>query len=227
MAAKRLTLAVEFGRRELIGLAALALVVFRPGALSTEQLTLTTYYPSPYGVYDQLRATNNALLAYTAGAVGVGTTAPTAKFHVVGNSLITGAARFGSDAQFDAKIGINAVATDIYATGMSVSGKNVHVQGNENGTWLRVGDAWGLNGIYSESGDAVVGAATGRVRIGSDDTQYLANSCRNVFYAFGSTTYCPNGGTGWSAVGASGTSGVIDFTIPVTGFMYCCKMQQY
>jgi hypothetical protein len=42
-----------------------------------EDVTLTTYYPSPRGVYEELRATNNTYLATQAGNVGIGTTNPT------------------------------------------------------------------------------------------------------------------------------------------------------
>ena len=209
------------GRRLLLGLAVLAVVALKPGALSTEQLTMTTYYPSPYGVYDQMRATNNAYLAYTGGSVGIGTTAPPGgvKFNVAGG---------GNTSQFDGRVGVGGAYVDTYGTGISVANRNVHVQGNEVGSWLRVGDAWAINGIYSESGDIVVGAQSGRVRIGPNDSQYLANACRWVGYSFGTTDYCPNGGTGWSALAYTNTSGQIaGGAIPVTGFMYCCKIQQY
>lgn len=221
MEEKKLSLTIKLGRRELVALAALALVAFYPGALSTEQITMTTYYPSPYGVYDQMRSQNNTFLSYASGAVGIGTTspAPNTKLHVAGN---------GNRTQIDGQLGVGGAYTDVYGTGISVANRNVHVQGNENGGWLRVGDAWGLTGIYSESGDLVMGSGTGRVRIGPDDSQYLANSCRFVAYAFGNTQYCPNGGQGWSAIGYSSVSGQITGgAIPVTGFMYCCKMQQY
>ena len=42
--------------------------------LAQESITLTTYYPAPYGVYQQLRSTEDTFLSYTSGVVGVGTT---------------------------------------------------------------------------------------------------------------------------------------------------------
>ncbi len=42
-----------------------------------ESITITTYYPSPYGVYKELTTTSNAYLATTGGYVGIGTTVPT------------------------------------------------------------------------------------------------------------------------------------------------------
>lgn len=232
MKKSRRTKRTALGRRELAGLALLAAVVFGPAALSTESLTLTTYYPSPYGVYNEMRTTGNALLAYSGGAVGVGTTSPSAKLDVNGSTNISGTTVIGgnttvnADAQIQ-RVGVNGAINDIYATGISVTGKNIHVQGNENSQWLRVGDAWSMNGIYSEAGDVVVGAATGKIHIGADDSQYLANSCRAIAYSFGTSTYCPNGGQGWSAIGSSGSAGIIDYTMPTSGYMYCCKLEQY
>lgn len=41
-----------------------------------DTLTITTYYPSPYGSYNQLTTTGNTYLATTSGNVGIGTTNP-------------------------------------------------------------------------------------------------------------------------------------------------------
>jgi len=38
-----------------------------------EDITLTTYYPAPRGVYEEIRTTNNTYLASLAGSVGIGT----------------------------------------------------------------------------------------------------------------------------------------------------------
>lgn len=57
--------------------------------------------------------------------------------------------------------------TTLYGT----AGRN-YFKDNERsaGAGLRVGAAWGLYGIYSESGDVVVGSATGVVRLNSEGT---------------------------------------------------------
>ncbi len=47
---------------------------------SEEELMITTYYPSPYGVYKEFTTTDNTYLATDAGQVGVGTTSPTLGF---------------------------------------------------------------------------------------------------------------------------------------------------
>lgn len=213
---------VGSGRRLLLGLAVLAMVALKPGALSTEQLTMTTYYPSPYGVYDQMRATNNTYLAYTGGSVGIGTSSPPGgvKFNVAGN---------GNTSQFDGRVGVGGAFVDVGGTGMSVVNKNLHVQGNNGGSWIRIGEHPTIGkGLVADAGDLTIGAQTGRVRIGPNDSHYLANSCRWVGYSFGTTDYCPNGGTGWSALAFTSVSGrIAGGAIPPAGFMYCCKMQQY
>ena len=83
-AGRELTIHIKVGRRELVALLALALVLLQPGSLSTEQLVMTTYYPSPYGVYKSLRATDDARFAYSGGSVGIGTLTPAGKLHVAG-----------------------------------------------------------------------------------------------------------------------------------------------
>jgi hypothetical protein len=47
-----------------------------------EEVTLTTYYPSPRGVYKELRTTGNTSLAVDGGNVGIGTTTPDRAFHI-------------------------------------------------------------------------------------------------------------------------------------------------
>ncbi len=41
-----------------------------------EDITITTYYPAPYGVYQQLTTTDNTYLATLGGTVAIGTTNP-------------------------------------------------------------------------------------------------------------------------------------------------------
>jgi hypothetical protein len=49
-----------------------------------EEITLTTYYPSPRGVYKELHITHNAFLATQEGNVGIGTMMPGEKLEVNG-----------------------------------------------------------------------------------------------------------------------------------------------
>ncbi|MFH0912690.1 MAG: hypothetical protein V1884_00175 [Candidatus Omnitrophota bacterium] len=50
-----------------------------------ESYTITTYYPSPYGVYNELTTYSNTNLAIQSGKVGIGTTSPSVKLHVYGD----------------------------------------------------------------------------------------------------------------------------------------------
>lgn len=59
-------------------------------ALAQETITITTYYPAPYGSYAELTTTNNTYLATEGGKVGIGTTTPGAKLEVSGQVKITG-----------------------------------------------------------------------------------------------------------------------------------------
>jgi hypothetical protein len=64
---------------------AVALLLFAAaGKLSSESVTLTTYYPAPSGVYTQMVTTGNTYLARDGGTVAIGTTAPGAKLSVTG-----------------------------------------------------------------------------------------------------------------------------------------------
>jgi len=68
-----------------------ALVCGVSSELASENVTLTTYYPAPSGVYTQMITTQNTYLARDGGAVGIGTTAPIAgsKLDVVGYNRLT------------------------------------------------------------------------------------------------------------------------------------------
>src|SRR5579883_1890339 len=54
--------------------------------LSSENVTLSTYYPAPSGVYTQMLTTQNTWLARDSGNVGVGTANPSSKLNVIGTA---------------------------------------------------------------------------------------------------------------------------------------------
>ena len=71
------------GRWLLMGL----LLFATAGYALAETLTLTTYYPSPRGVYNELRTMGQTILAQTSGNVGIGTATPSQKLDVAGNVI--------------------------------------------------------------------------------------------------------------------------------------------
>ncbi|MBU2529767.1 MAG: hypothetical protein KKD35_01905, partial [Elusimicrobia bacterium] len=82
---KILIIQFQLTRFKVLALLTALFVCFHPKLLGSEQLTLTTYYPSPYGGYAKLLTTDQTVLARDAGAVGVGYAATgTSKFAVNG-----------------------------------------------------------------------------------------------------------------------------------------------
>lgn len=79
------------GRRELRGILALSLLCLLVEQPESESLTITTYYPAAYGVYEKLTTSQQTILAREAGYnVGIGVTNPTTKLQVWGNAEISG-----------------------------------------------------------------------------------------------------------------------------------------
>lgn len=77
METTEISLKLNFNRRQISVLLAFFLLAWHPGFIGSETLTLTTYYPAPYGGYVSLLTTNQTILARDGGRVGIGTT-PTA-----------------------------------------------------------------------------------------------------------------------------------------------------
>jgi hypothetical protein len=67
-----------------IGLAVVVLVGLVAAGTFAEDIALTTYYPSPRGVYNELRTMGETLLAQQTGNVGIGTSTPAEKLEVNG-----------------------------------------------------------------------------------------------------------------------------------------------
>lgn len=84
---EKLNISIRPGRKNLLPLLVLFFLCWHPGYIGSESLTLTTYYPAPYGGYVTLLTTGQTLLARDAGNVGIGTgaTTPAQKLHVMGN----------------------------------------------------------------------------------------------------------------------------------------------
>lgn len=81
-----LRISLELTRRQALFILTALLICWKPGPLGSETLTITTYYPAPYGAYSSLLTTDQTLLARDAGNVGVGTPFPTAKLQIMGEN---------------------------------------------------------------------------------------------------------------------------------------------
>ncbi len=70
--------------RSIMILAGLVLLFGQEPLLFAGKVDLTTYYPAPYGEYQELKTTGDAYFATTSGNVGIGTTTPINTLEVVG-----------------------------------------------------------------------------------------------------------------------------------------------
>lgn len=84
----RLRLDVSVPRTWLAGTLAAALLLTAASELGSENVTMSTYYPAPSGVYTQMLTTQNTFLARDGGRVGIGTGSPTQKLDVAGKLRI-------------------------------------------------------------------------------------------------------------------------------------------
>jgi hypothetical protein len=86
-----------------------------------ENITITTYYPSPYGSYNELTTTGNTYLATSSGYVGIGTTNPQKLLYIYGNLAVNALDRdsIGGYAAFD----FRTAGTPLWGTGLT-SGSN-------------------------------------------------------------------------------------------------------
>lgn len=69
------------------GLSGLLVLACAP-EIGSENVTLSTYYPAPSGVYAQMLTTGNAYLARDGGSVGIGTTGAANKLDVKGGVAV-------------------------------------------------------------------------------------------------------------------------------------------
>ncbi|MFA6318340.1 MAG: hypothetical protein WC943_13100 [Elusimicrobiota bacterium] len=81
-----LVVRVHIGKPLARWLLVLAMVACSAVELESETLTMTSYYPSPAGVYNKLVTTGNTVLARDRGRVGIGTSAPQGLLDIAGTT---------------------------------------------------------------------------------------------------------------------------------------------
>lgn len=188
---------------------ALAVLLLSAGArpLGSEEVTLTTYYPSPSGLYTRMIATGQTVLARDRGAVGVGTVRPAYKLDVVSAQSIS--ARFQGGASNRAQIAVDSDANRQSAILFSDRGSPSWQLGRQaDGTLFLYGFAVGRDVLESTpSGDVALQPAVGRVGIQNGSpgsaldvggngivvSRQPAAQCRSVDYAAGVTSACAVG----------------------------------
>ncbi|MCK4935235.1 MAG: hypothetical protein KAR84_00155 [Elusimicrobiales bacterium] len=142
----------QLTRFKVLALLTALFICFHPKLLGSEQLTLTTYYPSPYGGYAKLLTTDQTVLARDGGAVGVGgyntVTGASTKLAVKGNVGIgTSAPKNKLD------IGGGAVIGAAYSAIDTAPSNGLLIQGN-----VGIGTTAPKNKL-DIGGGAVIGAA--------------------------------------------------------------------
>lgn len=235
---RTVTFRLVLGRRELFGALVVALVLGYPAVLATEQLTMTTYYPSPYGVYQRLRSTQesnlasntgNVYLAAGGGNVGVGTVSPGTRLDVVGTAAVDylrvdpqGGVE-GGEIQLVGSGGGGTLQIDNYAGHARIhtlaAGKQLQV----------LGGSIYADGSASNYFNGYVGIRTGGPSFPLDvagDTRVqgnlyigapIQNACRPVWYSSGGSTSCPSS---WAVTGHLTING----SNAQSGYMVCCKL---
>lgn len=204
-------------KKSAIPLLALFFLCWHPAFIGSESLTLTTYYPAPYGGYVSLLTTGNTLLARDGGVntrVGVGIAAPASKLDVSG----------GGNATVDFRVNGRMQTGDANGNGgIWLNSANDAFVGNVGGNvgfWTS-GVGWNAFQIVKNTGRVGIGTnspdrllqVAGDIHINGDlyvDGRIM-NVCTRVGYGVGGVTPCP---AGRNVVGFMG-----DGVARVTGFL--------
>lgn len=158
---------------------ALALLVafclaYRPAEINTESLTMSTYYPAPFGVYQEMRVTQDTFMAYQGGNVGINVPPPPP----------------GGPSPLVANLHVRGMAgVEDPQTGAMMAMRFRDARNGQNFLEFgrRVGGAW----QFEPPLDMIVGPAPAPggnyMRL---NHMYL--DCEAVFYTENNRTFCPN-----------------------------------
>lgn len=214
METTEISLKLNFSRRQITVLLAFFLLAWHPGFIGSETLTLTTYYPAPYGGYVSLLTTNQTLLARDGGNVGIGTAGPGSKLHVAGITQITDDTASADTAAYGT-FGVTRPASGQTLTyiAMTRQGNVVKAMGiDASNNWIfglpqagtqRItspqmtitqGGNVGINNSWPSERLSVTGniSVTGDI-IMTPGTGFIRNVCSRVQYSIGPQAFCPAG----------------------------------
>lgn len=242
---RTLTIRLVLGRREFVIALVAALVLAHPAGLATETLTMTTYYPSPYGVYQRLRSTQEANLASASGNVtlaagsgnvfmatgggnvGVGTSSPGSRLDVVGTAAVDylrvdpqGGVE-GGEIQLVGSGGGGTFQIDNYAGHARIHtlspGKQLQVLGGSIYANGSASNYFGGN-VGIQSGASYPLDVGGDVRVQGNLwlSGPIQQMCRSVWFSYGTNTSCPYS---WAVTGSLVIQGAVS-----SGVMVCCKL---
>ncbi len=222
---------LKFDRKNTLAPLVLFFLCWHPGFIGSESLTLTTYYPAPYGGYVSLLTTQNTILARDGGNVAVGSIAPMEKLHVTGNMRASG--NVSAD-------------NNLKAVNMVKWGDTVNQLDTDQGGSIEIGGNGGTpyidfhRTIAEDYSARLILSQPGRLQVVGDleVTGTIINVCERVGYSVGGTTPCLGGkrvvgfmGDGVARVtgflpGSSTTSSWGTFVVlgeDWGGTMVCCK----
>jgi len=175
-----------------------------PG-LHAEEVTLTTYYPAPFGEYDELDANvltagtlvvgNTALLATLSGNVGIGTTAPQQKLHLfgdgaifrLGDALSTIGAGSDNEIEFAEYVDANGAMTAgfrIFNHAASNEYLGIHAFSTSDQGGIDIQRDTGNVGIGTASPGAKLDVAGGDIHIDAGKKIYLDGGTDTYLYEF-------------------------------------------
>ncbi|PIQ91012.1 MAG: hypothetical protein COV71_01310 [Candidatus Omnitrophica bacterium CG11_big_fil_rev_8_21_14_0_20_41_12] len=209
----------------------LGLIVINCSVLFAEEITITTYYPSPYGSYDELTANKMKIGSnYSApatvfvddsllveGQVGIGTSTPAATVKLD----VAGTENFGVRylrASRDARIAVgDPTRTWSWATGWATAGDFSLIEEGVSGNRIYVQKGTGNVGIGTSTpartlhvnGSAVVASSnrSGKLDLGTDAFNYVRSDNNGLY--LGAYFFPAAGGDDWVTVrNGSGNVGI-------------------
>lgn len=211
---KKIDIRLSLNRRAILLVITGFFLLWHPGFIGSETLTLTTYYPAPYGGYVSLLTTGATLLARDGGTVGIRTGTPNAAYALDVNGPIQwGGSQLSTDQNGSIELGQNGGGTPFV---------DFHYGGGGDFNTRLINDASGRLSLYGSLNFANNG--------------WVTNLCHTVWMGSG-WGYCNAGETlvninytgfvsewacigNWNGVCAQGYK-----TVGVTGWGTCCRLQ--